>query len=132
MFRQLATWMGLSERERRLALRVILVFFTVLIALAIAGSFISYERVVSQGHPWLPHYQCPGCIFCGMTRSFCALSSGHWHEAWAWNRGGPFLYAGGWLWLIGAALIFLRRGARKKGRAFKLALRGGGEVANQV
>lgn len=97
----------------RLALRILLIVFTVLIALALAGSFVSYEQVLRDGHPWLPSYHCPGCIFCGMTRSFCALTSGHWREAWEWNRGGPFLYVGGWLWLLGTGILLTRRAGKK-------------------
>lgn len=80
--------------------RYVLLIFTILIALALAGSFISYEQVIARGHPWLPARQCPGCPFCGMTRSFCAMSSGRWEDALKWNRGGPTLYAIFWLWLL--------------------------------
>lgn len=74
--------------------------FTALVALAILGSFFSYEAVVVQGHPWLPTHQCPGCPFCGMTRSFCAMSSGRWQQAFEWNKGGPPLYGFFWVWLL--------------------------------
>ncbi|HEY3138504.1 MAG TPA: DUF2752 domain-containing protein [Blastocatellia bacterium] len=90
------------------ALRWVLLTFTFLMALAIGGSFVSYERVVADGHPWLPRVHCKGCMFCGMTRSFCAMSSGRWQEAENWNRGGPLLYVGGWLWLAGGAVVFIR------------------------
>ena len=134
MFREFGAWVGLSASEWRLVWKVLLVFFTLLIVLAIAGSFVPYEQVVRAGHPWLPFYHCPGCIFCGMTRSFCALSSGHWREAWAWNRGGPFLYAFAWLWLARAGSIFAR-GAKKmwqKKRAGKLSMRRAREVGNEI
>ncbi|MCA1850147.1 MAG: hypothetical protein LC672_03590, partial [Acidobacteria bacterium] len=70
-----------SAREWWEALRYVFFTFTVVVALAIIGSFFSYERVIAEGHPWLPRAECPGCIFCGMTRSFCALSAGRWQEA---------------------------------------------------
>jgi hypothetical protein len=82
--------------------------FTFLIVLTMAGSFVSYERVITNGHPWLPNIYCKGCMFCGMTRSFCAMSNGLWQEAAHWNRGGPVLYVGGWLWLISGAAIFIK------------------------
>ncbi|HNJ42731.1 MAG TPA: DUF2752 domain-containing protein, partial [Acidobacteriota bacterium] len=90
------------------ALRWVLLVFTVVVALTLAGSFVSYETVLSSGHPWLPRTHCSGCLFCGMTRSFCALSSGHWAEAVRWNRGGPVLYSAGWLWLAGSLVVFSR------------------------
>ena len=95
------------------SLRWVLLVFTLLVGLTLLGSFVSYERVVSVGHPWLPSYRCPGCLFCGMTRSFCAMSNGHWHQASEWNRGGPALYAFFWVWLfvVLAYLGFLIRGS---------------------
>jgi hypothetical protein len=83
------------------SLRWVAITFTILIALALAGSFVSYDGVIINGHPWLPVIRCKGCCFCGMTRSFCAMSSGYWREAAQWNRGGPILYIGGWFWLLG-------------------------------
>jgi len=94
------------------ALRWVLLTFTLLIALALAGSFYSYERVVAEGHPWLPHFHCSGCPFCGMTRAFCALSSGRLREAVSWNRGAPALYAFFWLWLT-AVLTYLFKTLRR-------------------
>lgn len=90
------------------ALRWVLITFTVVIALAISGSFVSYEQVTTSGHPWLPQKRCTGCKFCGMTRSFCAMSNGRWQEAKQWNKGGPVLYTAGWLWLLGVAVIATR------------------------
>jgi hypothetical protein len=37
------------------------------------------------------------------------MSSGRWAEAAAWNRGGPVLYAAGWLWLLLSAFAAFRR-----------------------
>lgn len=79
--------------------------FAFLFAFALAGSFFPYAKVVQEGHPWLPRKKCPGCILCGMTRSFCAMSAGHWVEAAAWNRGGPALYLVGWLWVGGSLAV---------------------------
>lgn len=108
---------AMSERMKNLptlaewweAVRWVLLIFTVLIVVTLAGSFVSYERVVESGHPWLPRTVCAGCPFCGMTRSFCALSSGHWREGVEWNRAGPVLYAAGWLWLMLCAMFSVRR-----------------------
>jgi hypothetical protein len=86
------------------SVRYVLLIITIAIALALAGSFVSYEQV-ANGHPWLPSRPCPGCPFCGMTRSFCAMSSGRWQEALTWNRGGPVLYVAAWLWLSASTLI---------------------------
>jgi hypothetical protein len=97
-----------SAHEWWEALRWVSFVFTGLIALTLAGSFVSFETVVTNGHPWLPRAHCPGCSFCGMTRSFCALSSLHWQEAWQWNRGGPLLYVSGWLWLGGTLIVAIR------------------------
>ena len=86
------------------------VIFTLLIALTLAGSFVPYERVVTQGHPWLPAKKDhPPCAFCGMTRSFCAMSAGRAQDAHNWNHGGPVLYTFGWFWLAGAAIIVVKR-----------------------
>src|SRR5687768_11330976 len=82
------------------SLRWVLLVFTFLVGLSLLGSFVSYERVVSVGHPWLPSHPCPGCLLCGMTRSFCAISNGRWGQASEWNRGGPALYAFFWFWLL--------------------------------
>jgi hypothetical protein len=101
-----------SAREWWEALRWVLLVYTLIVLLTMLGSFVPYERVVNEGHPWLPHKVCPGCPFCGMTRSFCALSDGRWQEAVRWNRGGPVLYIFGWLWLLGAAFMgskFIKR-----------------------
>jgi hypothetical protein len=99
------------------SLRWVLLVFTVLVGIMLAGSFVSYERVLNSGHPWLPKRQCPGCLFCGMTRSFCAMSNGNWDQALQWNRGGPALYTLFWIWMLAgvaysafAAHGFLRRG----------------------
>jgi hypothetical protein len=91
------------------AIRWVLLIFTIIVAITMTGSFVEYERVVASGHPWLPRAQCAGCPLCGMTRSFCALSSGRWAEAALWNRGGPVLYAAGWLWLALSALLTARQ-----------------------
>jgi hypothetical protein len=102
-----------SAREWWDALRWVLLTFTLLVALAIAGSFFSYERVLAEGHPWLPRFHCAGCPLCGMTRAFCALSAGRWHDAVNWNRGAPTLYVGFWLWLLAACVFFARALCRK-------------------
>jgi hypothetical protein len=91
------------------SLKYVLLLFTLVMALALAGSFISYEQVVASGHPWLPRRQCPGCPLCGMTRSFCAVSSGRLREAFGWNRGGPVVYGFFWLWLLLAAGVVTHR-----------------------
>lgn len=93
-----------SAAEWWQSIRWVLLVLAVLMAITLAGSFVPYERVVREGHPWLPVRPCPGCLFCGMTRSFCAMSSGNWKEASEWNRGGPALYLVFWLCL---ALSFL-------------------------
>jgi hypothetical protein len=97
-----------SAREWWEALRWVLLVFTIIVMATMMGSFIPYERVVAEGHPWLPRVHCPGCPLCGMTRSFCALSAGRWREAMGWNRGGPFLYTAGWLWLLSFFALALR------------------------
>lgn len=99
-------WPSFEEWCR--ALRWVLMVFTAVVALTLAGSFVPYERVIAEGHPWLPRRYCAGCILCGMTRSFCAMSAGRWGEALAWNQGGPALYAFGWLWLSCAAAAAAR------------------------
>lgn len=91
------------------SLRWVLLVFTLLILLALLGSFVPYDRVVAEGHPWLPKKHCTGCPFCGMTRSFCAMTAGRLRDAAGWNRGGPVLYVGGWLWLAAFCLIIARR-----------------------
>jgi len=95
------------------SIRPVLLVFTCLVSVTLLGSFVSYERVVVVGHPWLPLHRCPGCLFCGMTRSFCAMSNGRWEQASEWNKGGPALYAFFWLWLLLAIayLCFLIRGS---------------------
>lgn len=95
------------------ALRWVLLTFTLLVALSLAGSFFSYERVVAEGHPWLPHFHCAGCPLCGMTRAFCALSAGRFDEALRLNRGAPALYALFWLWTA-FALTYLFKAARRR------------------
>lgn len=95
-----------SAREWWEAIRWVLLVFTGLVFLTMAGSFVSYETVVTQGHPWLPRIQCAGCPFCGMTRSFCAMSAGLLKDAVRWNSAGPFLYVIGWIWLF-AFLIWI-------------------------
>jgi hypothetical protein len=82
------------------AIRWVVFVFSLIVLLMMLGSFVPYENVVQNGHPWIPKFTCPGCIFCGMTRSFCAMSAGYWSEAFRWNRGGPVLYIIGWSWTI--------------------------------
>lgn len=106
MWAHSAVWALPSLHEWWQALRWVLLTFTLVVVLTLAGSFVPYDQVVSHGHPWLPRINCPGCILCGMTRSFCALSSGRWAVAWHWNHGGPFLYTAGWLWVLGSALYY--------------------------
>jgi len=100
-----------SAEEWWNSLRWVLLTLTILVALSLAGSFFPYERVVAEGHPWLPHFHCAGCPLCGMTRAFCALSAGRFDEALSWNRGAPALYAFFWLWLA-AALAYIFSAAR--------------------
>lgn len=97
-----------SMRDWWAALRYVFLVFTVLVAITMAGSFFGYERVAAKGHPWLPQKQCSGCGFCGMTRSFSAMSEGRWRLAHLLNRGGPILYGLGWLWLVSAGGVFAR------------------------
>jgi Protein of unknown function (DUF2752) len=113
-----------SAAEWWYALRWVLLTFTLLVALSLAGSFYSYERVVAQGHPWLPHFHCSGCPLCGMTRAFCALSGGRLADAACLNRAAPALYALFWLWLAAAITYFLtaaRRVAHRRKNAKLLA-----------
>lgn len=97
-----------TAREWWSALRWLVPVLTLLVALSLAGSFFSYERVVAEGHPWLPGLRCAGCPFCGMTRAFCALSAGRWAEAVRWNRAAPFFYSAFWLWLAACAAATAR------------------------
>lgn len=98
-----------SAAEWWQSMRWVLFVFTVLVALALTGSFVSYHAVLTNGHPWLPRHYCPGCPFCGLTRSFCAMSSGEWQEAWQWNKGGPALYMVFWTWMVGASAYAVYR-----------------------
>lgn len=108
-----------SAREWWEAIRWVVLVFTLLVAITLAGSFVSYETVTSQGHPWLPKIHCAGCLFCGMTRSFCAMSSGRWHDAWKWNLAGPFLYSFGWVWLgLCIYLLYKSKSYREERRSF--------------
>ena len=92
--------------------RWVLLVFTFLVGLTLVGSFVSYQTVITAGHPWLPSFHCPGCLFCGMTTSFCAMSNGYWQQAHDWNRGGPPLYAFFWLWFL-TALGYLSFSTRR-------------------
>jgi hypothetical protein len=87
------------------ALRWPLITLTVLIAFALAGTFVTYDFVVSHGHPWLPPKTCMGCALCGMTRAFCAMSASRWSEAADWNPLGPAAYCVFWSWLAIAIFI---------------------------
>ena len=102
-----------SAREWWEALRWVALVFTLLVAMSLAGSFYSYERVVAHGHPWLPDFHCAGCPLCGMTRAFCALSAGRWAEGVGWNRGAPVVYTLFWLWL-GTAALYLTNTVRRR------------------
>ncbi|HEV2763450.1 MAG TPA: DUF2752 domain-containing protein [Pyrinomonadaceae bacterium] len=103
-----------SRRECWEAARWVLLALTLVVGLALAGSFVPYEQVVAEGHPWLPRRVCAGCPLCGMTRSFCAMSGGRWREALAWNRGGPVMYVSGWLWLAASAVVIRRQSAGRR------------------
>jgi hypothetical protein len=111
-----------SAAEWWQSIRWVLFVFTFMVGLTLAGSFISYQRVLTTGHPWLPAHHCPGCLFCGMTRSFCAMSNGSWEQAWQWNKGGPALYTFFWLWLLAAFVYATRRFPRRRLYAIALAL----------
>lgn len=107
------TFVWPSAEEWWSAFRWVLLTFTLLVALSLAGSFFPYERVVAEGHPWLPRFHCAGCPLCGMTRAFCALSAGRFDEALNWNRGAPALYSLFWLWL-GVVLAYLFKVVRQR------------------
>jgi len=79
-----------------------------MLTVALAGSFVPYETVLANGHPWLPQKTCSGCAFCGMTRSFCAMSAGRWGEAADWNPLGPLVYGLSWFW-VAACLIIIAK-----------------------
>jgi hypothetical protein len=106
------------------ALRWVFVVFSFVVLITMIGSFIAYERVIQDGHPWLPKIICSGCPLCGMTRSFCAMSSGYWSKAFEWNRGGPILYIIGWSWLLSLSVFFMRRLVNKYRRQFYLKREG--------
>jgi hypothetical protein len=109
-----------SAAEWWQSVRWVLLVFTVLIGLALSGSFVSYQAVITNGHPWLPRHYCPGCPFCGMTRSFCAMSSGEWRQAWQWNRGGPALYLLFWIWLV-TSFVYVAYAHRPNRRVWLLS-----------
>ena len=112
-------FIGPTWAEWRRALLLPYVIFTLLIGVTLAGSFIPYERVLASGHPWLPaKKEHPPCSFCGMTRSFCAMSAGRVRDANNWNHGGPVLYLSGWLWLAGTALLAFKAIKRKTSYEF--------------
>lgn len=103
---------GIATNDLLIAGRWVLLTLTLLVIAALAGSFVPLEQVVAKGHPWLPIKTCTGCLWCGMTRGFCAMTAGKFTEAWKLNHGAPFLYALFWLWTIAAlarAVIFVRR-----------------------
>lgn len=108
-----------SAAEWWQSMRWVLLVFTALVGLTLSGSFVSYQAVVTTGHPWLPRHYCPGCPLCGMTRSFCAMSSGEWRQAWQWNRGGPALYLFFWCWLV-AAFVYAVHAQRLSRRVLTL------------
>lgn len=115
---KLSSWPSWSEWWS--ALRWIAAVLAAIVALTLAGSFVDYGAVVDTGrHPWLPPSHCKGCFLCGMTRSFCAMSSGRVSEALAWNRAGPLLYGGFWLYLAAAVAygVNLVRRMRSTSRA---------------
>lgn len=89
-----------------LSLRWVALTLSLMFTVALAGSFVPYETVLADGHPWLPQKTCPGCAMCGMTRAFCAMSAGRWGEAADWNPLGPFFYSLSWLW-VATCLIFI-------------------------
>lgn len=109
-----------SASEWWKALRWVFFVFSFVVLLTMLGSFVPYERVVQDGHPWLPKIVCSGCPFCGMTRSFCAMSAGYWQKSFEWNRGGPFLYLIGWMWLASLFIFFVRRLFEKYRQDFHL------------
>jgi len=98
-----------SVAEWWAAVRWVILVFSFVVLLTMLGSFVPYEGVVKSGHPWIPKFTCPGCVFCGMTRSFCAMSAGYWNEAVRWNRGGPILYIIGWGWTISFLVFSIRQ-----------------------
>jgi hypothetical protein len=63
-------------------------------ALAIIISFLvqpaSLEYKEISFYPKSAEHQ---CVFCGMTRSFCAISHGNFNKAVLYNRHGPVVYA---------------------------------------
>lgn len=95
-------------RQWWFSLRWVVVTLSLMLAVALAGSFIPYESVIANGHPWLPQKICSGCAFCGMTRSFCAMSAGRWGEATDWNPLGPLFYGLSWVW-VATCLIFITK-----------------------
>ncbi|MEI7837929.1 MAG: DUF2752 domain-containing protein [Planctomycetota bacterium] len=63
-------------------------------AATIAASFLyapwSHDGPVICPFRWFTGLPCPGC---GLTRSFCAMTQGHWGQAWANHILGPILFA---------------------------------------
>jgi hypothetical protein len=100
-----------------LPLRWVGLTLSFMLALALAGSFVPYEAVLTDGHPWLPQKICSGCVFCGMTRSFCAMSAGRWGEAADWNPLGPLCYGLSWLWVVICLIIVAKITYGKVARA---------------
>jgi hypothetical protein len=86
----------------------------------IAASFV-YAPWVHNGPVLCPFryftgLPCPGC---GLTRSFCAMSQGHFCDAMAFHILGPVLFAG---LLVGIPLVLVQGLTRRRIRAVNSVL----------
>jgi hypothetical protein len=93
------------------------------LGLLVAASFTATAQDLESGRRWLwPKALLAGgathaCAFCGLTRSFCALSQGNVVGAWRYHTAGPVLYvtflaAGVWS-TVSLASDFRRRRASR-------------------
>jgi hypothetical protein len=110
--------------QRNTALRIVALALAPLALAALAASRLWSVEAIGDGAPvrllGLTPQPCPGCVLCGMSRAFTAVSHGQFGRALEFNPLVFLAYPAAWF-VVGAGLFALVHFARRAALAHNFA-----------
>mgnify|MGYP002777813209 len=114
----------MTLEQRNTALRIVALALAPLALAALAASRLWSVEAMGGGAParllGLTPQPCPGCVLCGMSRAFTAVSHGEFARALAFNPLVVLAYPAAWF-VVGAGLFALLHFARRAALARNVA-----------